>query len=82
VLSGFIQDIAPATATKKLARLALPNAQEIYKSFKEEAAWRSKPQFRKKKMKRLIAIERDSGSNRWWNVYQDEKDHTWHEPVE
>jgi hypothetical protein len=82
VLSGFMQDIAPATATKRLSHLSLPSAQDIKKSFEEEAMWSSKPQFRKQGMKRLIAVERDRGSSQWWNVYQDERDRVWREPKE
>ena len=82
VVSGFMQDIAPATATKKLARLKLPNATDIYRSFEEKAMWRSMPNYRKQGMKRLIAIEREKGSTQWWNVHQDEKNHTWREPLE
>ncbi|MBZ5643432.1 MAG: hypothetical protein LAO19_11780 [Acidobacteriia bacterium] len=82
VLSGFMQDIAPATATKRLARLSLPNAREISESFEEDAMWRSMPQFRKQGMKYLIAVERERGSSQWWNLYRDEKDRILREPRE
>jgi hypothetical protein len=62
VLSGFMQDIAPATATKRLSRLSLSDAGDIQKSFEEEAIWYSKPQYRTQKMKRLVRIEREKCS--------------------
>jgi len=79
VLSGFMQDIAPATATKRLARLSLPTKRELRRSFEDEAAWLSKPQFRKRPMRRLVSVERERGSSDWWNVYEDEKERTWRE---
>jgi hypothetical protein len=82
VISGFMQDIAPTTALKRLARLSLPNTQDIQKSVEEAAMWDSKPEHRKSRTKRLIALERGKGSSQWWNVYQDETDRIWREPVE
>jgi len=82
VLSGFMQNVAPATATKRLGHLSLPNKQGLKRSSEEHAMWYSKVRYRKGKMKRLIAVERDRGSLEWWNVYQDESDRTWREPSE
>lgn len=82
VLSGFMQDIAPATATKRLARLPLPTRKDLRRSFEDEAAWLSKPQFRKRLMRRLISVERERGSSEWWNVYEDEQGRSWRERSE
>jgi hypothetical protein len=82
ILSGFMQNIAPATATKRLARLSLPNKRELRRAFEEHAMWYSMPKYRQGKMKRLIAVERERGSVKWSNVYQDETDRIWREPRE
>lgn len=80
VWSGFMQDISPATATKRLSRLRLPNKDEIWDSLEEAALWSVSPRHRKKKMRQLIRVERETGSSQWWNVFKDETERVWREP--
>jgi hypothetical protein len=73
--------ISPATATKRLARLPLPNKEDFNRYWKEHAAWYSKPKHRKRPMTRLVQYERQAATGEWLAVYQDQTDHIWREKI-
>jgi hypothetical protein len=75
------EGIAPATATKRLARLPLPNKEYFERYWKEAAAWDSKPIYRKTPMKRLVGYERQAITGEWMAVYQDQTDRKWREKI-
>jgi hypothetical protein len=73
------EGIAPATATKRLARLALPRKSDFRKDSEEHAAWYSQPVWRKTPMQHLVRYERERGTTQWYAVLEDQTGRTWRE---
>ena len=75
------EGISPATATKRLARLPLPKKEDFKRDWEEDAAWYSKPMYRKRPMRRLNAYERQAATGDWCAVYEDQTGRIWREKI-